>query len=126
MEHFNYCWSVSGSYVPVFGFAIKYLRLVTNCLVYSVRPGSLTALNGRFSDLPALLSERNIKPGHIDGVLMDTGASSMQFDQADRGFSISKDGPLDMRMDGDRYQLLFCMFFLCPCYNMAMGILALL
>jgi len=67
------------------------------------RPGCVTPLNGRFSDLPRLLAEHRVKRGYIDGVLMDTGASSMQFDQPERGFSLSKDGPLDMRMDGFRY-----------------------
>lgn len=67
------------------------------------RSDTVTALNGRFSDAPSLLAQNAVLPGHIDGVLLDTGASSMQFDQADRGFSLSKDGPLDMRMDGNRY-----------------------
>lgn len=57
---------------------------------------------GRFSELEDLLSNMNIKPGSIDAALLDAGCSSMQMDEAERGFSLSKDGPLDMRMDVDR------------------------
>ncbi|XP_060924194.1 probable methyltransferase-like protein 15 isoform X1 [Limanda limanda] len=65
--------------------------------------GRVKPLLGRFSELEVLLSNTNIKPGSIDAVLLDAGCSSMQMDQAERGFSLSKDGPLDMRMDGERY-----------------------
>ena len=40
-----------------------------------------------------------VKPGELDGLLADFGASSLHFDEARRGFSFQADGPLDMRMD---------------------------
>ncbi|NXT55590.1 MET15 protein, partial [Pluvianellus socialis] len=63
----------------------------------------IRALLGQFSQAEALLTSAGVEPGTLDGVLLDAGCSSMQFDTPERGFSLQKDGPLDMRMDSDRY-----------------------
>jgi 16S rRNA (cytosine1402-N4)-methyltransferase len=53
----------------------------------------------RFSEMADALAEAGLD--YVDGVAMDIGVSSMQLDQAERGFAFSKDGPLDMRMSQD-------------------------
>lgn len=57
----------------------------------------LTPIHGRFSEMDALVSAQKIDK--VDGVVLDIGVSSYQIDEAERGFSFQKDGPLDMRMD---------------------------
>ncbi len=64
--------------------------------------GRIIPLLGKFSDLPSILPEAEQKSNFFDGILIDCGCSSMQFDTKERGFSLSKDGPLDMRMDQNR------------------------
>lgn len=64
-------------------------------------PNQVTPLHGRFSELPDLLKSIDIPAASIDGILFDFGCSSMQFDRGDRGFSLKKNGPLDMRMNRD-------------------------
>jgi 16S rRNA (cytosine1402-N4)-methyltransferase len=61
--------------------------------------GRLTLVEDRFSNLAEVCAAQGAS--RVDGVVMDVGVSSMQVDEAGRGFSFRLDGPLDMRMGQD-------------------------
>jgi len=61
-------------------------------------PERFTFVPGTFSALDVHAGEAG---GQFDGVVLDIGVSSMQLDEADRGFSFMREGPLDMRMAGE-------------------------
>ena len=69
-------------------------------------PSSLTddprfeLVRGELAQLQSIIAEKNLS-GEVDGLLYDLGVSSPQLDEAHRGFSFLRDGPLDMRMDPD-------------------------
>lgn len=62
----------------------------------------LKLVHGTFSDIRQHLAALGLEK--VDGIVLDIGVSSMQIDQAERGFSFRFDAPLDMRMDRSRGQ----------------------
>jgi 16S rRNA (cytosine1402-N4)-methyltransferase len=69
-------------------------RLASICTELGSEAPQVTLVDKAFSSIA-----EHVKPASVDGLLADFGVSSLQFDEAHRGFSFQAEGPLDMRMD---------------------------
>ncbi|OLC59357.1 MAG: 16S rRNA (cytosine(1402)-N(4))-methyltransferase [Ktedonobacter sp. 13_1_40CM_4_52_4] len=76
---------------------LQALARVRERLAEAVSSGRLVLAHGNFAELARIVDEAGFVS--IQGILLDVGFSSHQMDSAERGFSFSVDGPLDMRLD---------------------------
>jgi 16S rRNA (cytosine1402-N4)-methyltransferase len=65
------------------------------------KPENFHFIEGNFKDIEELLESNHVNK--VDGIILDLGVSSVQLDDADRGFSFSKEAKLDMRMSREGY-----------------------
>lgn len=76
----------------------KDLQAIAEAEELAQKDARLRIHHGSFADMCKVLEQQELL-GKVDGILLDLGVSSPQLDQAERGFSFMRDGPLDMRMN---------------------------
>ena len=86
---------------------LKIIALDRDLSAISIATNNLSEYKNRVEIIHAVYDEldevlERLGITQVDGILFDLGVSSMQLDQADRGFAYSQDAPLDMRMDQSR------------------------
>lgn len=75
-------------------------RALESAYALAATDARVTAVKGSFGEIERITADLEIL-GKVDGIVLDLGVSSPQLDDAERGFSFLRDGPLDMRMDPD-------------------------
>ncbi|MGV3769148.1 MAG: 16S rRNA (cytosine(1402)-N(4))-methyltransferase RsmH, partial [Sphingobium phenoxybenzoativorans] len=92
----GYSKAMAAKGARVFAFDRDPDAIAAGQTVVAASDGAITLIEGEFSRMETLLADAGVRKA--SGVTLDIGVSSMQLDQADRGFSFQADGPLDMRM----------------------------